>query len=315
MVIEEEKKPIYEREKSVLHYAVLKRKKRMVEMLINTPGGYKKAVNQKDIITGFTPLHIAFFVQDEEIIWFLLQNRASLDIEDNFEATITDYLRLLGNLPHPNDKLRETMKIKVFNKDKSEIEEWSIEKFDSEFNVRWSPRYYISTEYLEELMFSGFQVGEKDETFRKNYLDKILKSTGDENIVICYIDEKVGWGAYAGRDFKKDEYIITYTGQFINKSLQKDRSYSMQSGLEGIILDSKYYRNLASFINHSENSNVESTCIFHKGIELAVILATRDIEKGEQLLLNYGEMYFKKNDAEFTKFDGEKGDFPLKINI
>src|SRR5690606_13431547 len=117
---------IYEREKSVLHYAVLKRKKRMVEILINTQGGYQKAVNQKDIVTGFTPLHIAFFVQDEDIIWFLFQHRAEMDIEDNFEATITDYLRLLGNLPHPNDKLRDVMKVKVFNRDKSELEEWSI---------------------------------------------------------------------------------------------------------------------------------------------------------------------------------------------
>lgn len=91
----------------------------------------------------------------------------------------------------------------------------------------------------------------------------------------------------------------------------------MQCGIEGVILDSSQYRNLASFINHSTKNNVESTCVFHRGVELAVIIATRDIARGEQILLNYGDNYFEKIDkSNFVNFaECDANEFPLTIKL
>jgi SET domain-containing protein len=54
----------------------------------------------------------------------------------------------------------------------------------------------------------------------------------------------------------------------------KDRSYSMQSGVEAVVLDATHYRNLGAFINHSATPNAQAECIFDKGAEQAVIIAT-----------------------------------------
>lgn len=302
----------------------------MVEMLLSVPGGYGNSVNEGDIVTGFTPSHIAVFVNDQEILYTLASYGARLEIEDNFGATAIDYLRLLDYLPRDN----QVSHISCYNRATSSMETWEVSKLESTFNIEWSPYYRISYEYIEELMFSGFQLGDRDEAFRKSYLDIIMSKSGDDNLLICEIDEKIGWGAFAIRDIKKGEYVITYGGKFVSEGMivinsgflifinifldhQSDRSYSMQCGIEGIILDSSKYRNLASFINHSTKPNVESTCIFHKGIELAVIIAIKDIKRGEQLLLNYGKEYFEKIgiNSFVDLAEGDPNSFPLLINI
>lgn len=76
----------------------------------------------------------------------------------------------------------------------------------------WCPRWTVTPDYIEELLFSGLQV-KKDEEFRRKYMKIIKSSTGDDNIIIAKINDTVGWGAFAARDIKKDEFIIRYGGR------------------------------------------------------------------------------------------------------
>jgi SET domain-containing protein len=71
----------------------------------------------------------------------------------------------------------------------------------------------------------------------------------------------------------------------------------MQSGVEGVVLDATHYRNLGAFINHSATPNAQAECIFDKGVEQAVIIATRHIPRGHQILIDYSERYFGKNQS------------------
>jgi len=214
-------------------------------------------------------------------------------------------------------------------------------------------------------MFSGMQLGKTDDEFRDKYLKDILASSGDSNIVIAKINDQVGWGAFAARDIAKDDYVVRYGGRIENSStcqrleawqlacllvwlggslihvvleLVKDRSYSMQSGIEGVVLNSLKFRNLAAFINHSAKEyapqrfnnlvpcpypalaspNVFATCIFHEGVELAVLVALQDIPKGKQLFYDYEPAYFKKHKKanEFVDMSGgNPGEFPAYITL
>jgi hypothetical protein len=141
---------------------------------------------------------------------------------------------------------------------------------------------------------SGFKVENPDEEFRKKYLKAITSSSGDENIIISKISEEVGWGAFAARPIAAGEYIIRYGGLIEKSKSVKDRSYCIQSGIQGVILNAQRFRNLAAFINHSQHPNAESQCIFHCGVEHAVIIATQDIALGQQILIDYADAYFRK---------------------
>lgn len=186
-------------------------------MLLTTPGGYLSSIDEGDLITGFTAAQIAVFVQDIDVLYTLLKYGASLDIEDNFGANLKDYLILLGHIPHKRDQ--HGYKISVYDFPSSTFEEWDTTQLEETFKIKWLPRYTITYEYIEELMFSGFQLGQKDEKFREKYLDTILNSSGDDNIFICKIDDSVGWGAFSKKDIKKDEYVVTYGGQFISEGI------------------------------------------------------------------------------------------------
>jgi hypothetical protein len=68
-------------------------------------------------------------------------------------------------------------------------------------------------------MFSGFNVGEKDEEFRAKYLPSIEASSGDKNVILAEVSATVGWGAYAARSFAVGEFIIRYGGCFERSSM------------------------------------------------------------------------------------------------
>lgn len=67
-------------------------------------------------------------------------------------------------------------------------------------------------------MFSGFNVGEKDEEFRSKYLSVMEQSSGDENLVFAEISDQVGWGAFAARDLQPGDFIVRYGGVFERSS-------------------------------------------------------------------------------------------------
>ena len=90
----------------------------------------------------------------------------------------------------------------------------------------------------------------------------------------------------------------------------------MESGIEGVVLCGADYRNLGAMINHSEKPNAEARCIFEAGVEQSIIIALRDIKKGEQVLIDYSENYGEDEDFNpegWTTFGGDE--FPNRIPI
>jgi len=102
------------------------------------------------------------------------------------------------------------------------------------------------------------------------------KSSGDENVILAKISDEVGYGVFAGKDFQQGntyltargarickyiylfpssitigDYIIRYGGMIVGEEEITDWSYAMSTGVEGVVLDAKKYRNLAGMLNHS----------------------------------------------------------------
>lgn len=282
----------------------------MLRMLLQT--GSTALINRNDYITGFTPLHMAVFVQSSDMLWELMKNGAEPYSEDNFEATFLDYARLLGNLPQQQAKNRPTLK--MFDFEQKCLVPLETSTFEQQFKVEWCPYFKCDLSYIVELMLSGFTISSKDEAFRNKYGALMEQSSGDENLILAKIDDKVGYGVYAAHDFEEGDFIVRYSGLFQKQTKTAAHSYSMASGVESVVLNSVHYRNFGGMINHSKNPNAESKCIFKGGVEQAIIVAIKKIPKGTQILINYSDSYFGSNiTMGFTEFKVDVKEFPMVL--
>jgi hypothetical protein len=307
----EAKIPYYERQKGVLHYAVLCRNEKMVNMLLTQGCDKKEIINRNDYITGFTPLHLALFVQSFEIMWALIKNGANPYVNDNYGANVFDYARMLGILPQLFERTKKTETLSVYDLEKDSLEAWPISKFEETMNVTWMPYFHIDRHYLFELMYSGFAVGEKDMKFREKYGKIIYKSSGDSQLILAKISDTVGFGVYAGKSFQVGDFIVRYGGHIQKEENVSSHAYCMTSGVEGVILNSEKMRNMGGMVNHvkGDAANAEAKCIFDKGVEQAIIVATKYIPRGYQILIDYSDSYFGigqvcKEYTDFSTMDG-----------
>jgi SET domain-containing protein len=109
----------------------------------------------------------------------------------------------------------------------------------------------------------------------------------------------MGHGLFATESFKLGEFVIEYTGRKITAELadKLETRYLFEINKYWTI-DGSVRTNIARYVNHSCNPNCEAD--IKKGRIL--FTAIRDIEKGEELTIDYGEEYFD----EFIKPHGCK---------
>ncbi len=108
-----------------------------------------------------------------------------------------------------------------------------------------------------------------------------------------------GKGLFAGRDFKKGQYLLDYTGKKIPTPYADTLStrYLFEISSKWTI-DGSPMSNTARWINHSCDPNVEAE-IDRGRIKIS---AVRDIKAGEEFTIDYGDEYY----AEFIRPNGCK---------
>mgnify|MGYP001614193484 CR=1 FL=1 len=106
-----------------------------------------------------------------------------------------------------------------------------------------------------------------------------------------------GKGLYAMKDFAFGEFLLDYTGEKIPTKVadELETKYLFEINKKWTI-DGEAESNTARYINHSCDPNVEADVVKDR----IMITAARDIEKGEELLIDYGDEYFD----EFIRPDG-----------
>jgi SET domain/Ankyrin repeat len=274
-----------------------------------------RLVNTGDFVTGATPLHFAVFTENPDMISLLASLGADPNRLDNYFGSPLDYARMLGltstdpgadrerNRALDSFPALEASGLQLWDRDTQSIKRLSIAEFEKMFDVTFTPLPVCDFEYVEELLFSGLKI-EPSEDFRKKYFPQIYRSSGDEHVVLAHISEKAGYGAFAGRRFSKGDFVVRYGGRFRQDKKIRDRAYCMSSGVDNVGCDATFDRNMGGMINHAPSppssgvpsngayANVQAESCFDRGCEQAVIIATRDIEAGEQLLLDYSGSYW-----------------------
>ena len=121
-------------------------------------------------------------------------------------------------------------------------------------------------------------------------------------VSIQYISEEVGYGLYANEDIKAGDFIGEYAGRVVQGGV-KDTTWSWSypinananSTLAGNVysMDSKKYGNELRFVNDDEGHNLVVKFVFQGSCWHIIYVAKKDIAKGEQLLISYGDSYWK----------------------
>lgn len=98
-----------------------------------------------------------------------------------------------------------------------------------------------------------------------------------------------GNGAFAARQLRAMELIGEYSGEVAQAGLSRSE-YTFELYCGGLVVDAARRGNTTRFINHSTppRSNVIANLTTANGLRKVVLRASRDIESGDELLLDYG---------------------------
>ena len=117
-----------------------------------------------------------------------------------------------------------------------------------------------------------------------------------ESRLIVGISPIAGWGLFSNEFIKKDSLIGEYKGELITDEIvnkrDKFREYENCTYMfkldDEYTIDSRKMGNLLRYANHSKvNSNSYTKIVFSEGQRKIVLIAKRDIFKGEEILFDY----------------------------
>ncbi len=98
-----------------------------------------------------------------------------------------------------------------------------------------------------------------------------------------------GLGLFAEIDFKKDDFIIEYTGEKLPNKIADNKNSKYIFALNSrFSIDGSARKNTARYINHSCRPNCEAEIDGQR----IVIRAKKKIKPGEELTYDYGKEYF-----------------------
>ena len=156
----------------------------------------------------------------------------------------------------------------------------------------------------------------------KTLVKRIHEPCALNGFELRYINPNIGFGLFCREGVKKDDILFFYAGK---KSIHdnKNEKYAFEHRLDclNMDIDAQALGNIARFVNHAPNpiahrqpafldANLQSTSHYLHGIEIIVFSAIRDIQPGEQLLVDYGKKFFKtmpisrfSNNNKMTLYD------------
>ncbi|NWH72388.1 KMT5A methyltransferase, partial [Piaya cayana] len=140
------------------------------------------------------------------------------------------------------------------------------------------------------------------ETEERRKIDELITSGKEEGMKIDYIDGK-GRGVIATKHFNRGEFVVEYHGDLIEITDARKREalyaqdpstgcymYYFQYLSKTYCVDAtKETNRLGRLINHSKCGNCQTKLHDIDGVPHLILIASRDIKAGEELLYDYGD--------------------------
>ncbi|XP_034048279.1 N-lysine methyltransferase KMT5A-A-like [Thalassophryne amazonica] len=137
---------------------------------------------------------------------------------------------------------------------------------------------------------------------QKKLIDDLITKGIEEGMEVQHIEGK-GRAVFATRCFQKGEYVVEYHGDLLQIHDAKKREveyaenpatgcymYYFQYLCKTYCVDAtKETGRMGRLINHSKNGNCQTKLHDISGIPHLILVASRDIDEGEELLYDYGD--------------------------
>ncbi|XP_041083562.1 N-lysine methyltransferase KMT5A-like isoform X2 [Polyodon spathula] len=136
----------------------------------------------------------------------------------------------------------------------------------------------------------------------KKHIDELIICGIEDGMKVEHIEGK-GRGVFATKPFQRGEFVVEYHGDLIEFTDAKKREgmyaqdpttgcymYYFQYLTKTYCVDATNETSrLGRLINHSKNGNCQTKLHDINGIPHLILVASRDIEKDEELLYDYGD--------------------------
>lgn len=181
-----------------------------------------------------------------------------------------------------------------------------LEEFEKLVGAKWIQELrFERSEILDDLLKRGKKLYDKGEltieqVWLGKYFQKEISLHPLPNVAIRYIDPQMGWGVFAMHDFRKMQFIAEYVGKVRKRKKEDEKNsycfeYLIAPGFASpYTIDAREEGNVARYINHSEEPNLESALATFDNQSHIILFTKKPIAKGEQLCYNYGPDYWSK---------------------
>lgn len=136
----------------------------------------------------------------------------------------------------------------------------------------------------------------------KRHIDELITKGIEEGMEVQQIDGK-GRAVFATRRFQKGEYVVEYHGDLlqINDAKKREAEYAQNPATGCYMYYFQYLSKtycvdatkesgrLGRLINHSKNGNCQTKLHDIGGVPHLILVASRNIDEGEELLYDYGD--------------------------
>ncbi|KAJ7987032.1 hypothetical protein DPEC_G00334550 [Dallia pectoralis] len=137
---------------------------------------------------------------------------------------------------------------------------------------------------------------------QKKHIDDLIMNGIEEGMEVRHIEGK-GRGVFATQCFQKGQYVVEYHGDLLQITDAKKREaeyalnpatgcymYYFQYLCKTYCVDAtKETVRMGRLINHSKNGNCQTKLHDINGIPHLILVASRDLDEGEELLYDYGD--------------------------
>ncbi|KAK7895501.1 hypothetical protein WMY93_020826 [Mugilogobius chulae] len=137
---------------------------------------------------------------------------------------------------------------------------------------------------------------------QKKLIDELIIKGIEEGMQVQQIEGK-GRAVFATRSFQKGDYVVEYHGDLLQRTDAKTREaeyaknpatgcymYYFQYLCKTYCVDAtKETGRLGRLINHSKNGNCQTKLHDINGVPHLILVASRNIDEGEELLYDYGD--------------------------
>lgn len=122
-------------------------------------------------------------------------------------------------------------------------------------------------------------------------------------IYIKWIDDVLGYGAFAAEDIPAGAYIAEYTGWVHPIDAVSKNGYCLTYPTsfmhrQTLAIDALTNGNLSRFFNHSEDPSLEPICIVDRRLLRHAFITNKALTKDSQLTFDYGADYWEFRDLK-----------------